>query len=117
MSLLSWLGKANSRLISCSPEPQTPGLPDPNKEQTDAKAQLLTSANAAIDKASVVVNRKRKRGTYHSYDRNLHLKIYEHTEINSMEIPWRGEKVWQSNLYQVSSERSTRPSNDASHAD
>ena len=77
MSLLKWLGKANPGLVGQYPKPKTPGLPDPNREETDAEAQLVTSANAAVEETRELgdANGKRKRGPYHSYDGNLRLKM------------------------------------------
>ncbi|XP_041364431.1 uncharacterized protein LOC121379845 [Gigantopelta aegis] len=68
MSLLSWLKN--------SPQPKTPGLPNPRESKTEIEAETIVAANTSVDKLTSEENpKKRKRGEYQNYDENVRAKI------------------------------------------
>ena len=76
-SLLSWLGKANSGLVSERPQPRTPFLPSPEVQPTSRLADACQAANKEIDDAVLLNANKqaKRRGGYFRYDEEIRAKI------------------------------------------
>ncbi len=88
--MYAWLKKGNPAMKYPAP---SPGLPDPNQQQTPEAAEHCAAANAAIDEATRQLSHtpeglsktptgKRKRGDYHDYDGDDRLKVARYANVH-----------------------------------